>query len=528
MRECGESGRTPATSTTMTQQQQAVLEMRAISKTFPGVKALSNVDFGVRFGEVHAIMGENGAGKSTLLKILTGVYSLDAGSMTLDDKPFRPLSTLEGQLKGISAIHQEVNLLPFQSVAENILIGREPKNAFGAIRWREMNKRAAQAMQRLGISIDVTRCVSDYPVAIRQMVSIARAVDMKCRILVMDEPTSSLDEGEVAELFAVVRKLRSEGVGIIFVTHFLDQVYQIADRITVLRNGQLVGVFEATQLPKLELISHMLGKNPEEVQALFVQKAEADHVDESRPLLEARKLGRTGAIKPFDLDIRSGEILGLAGLLGSGRTEAARLFFGADKATSGTISVDGKKLSKISPRIAINSGIGFSPEDRRTEGIVPDLSVRENIVLAIHRRISPFGLISIKKQTEIAEKYVKALNISTPSIEQAVKNLSGGNQQKVILARWLASEPKLLILDEPTRGIDVGAKSEVESTMKALSKSGMAILFISSELEEVVRASHRVAVMKDREKIAELVGDQIDEQVIMNVIAGGASNADKE
>lgn len=499
--------------------------MRGISKTFPGVRALSGVDFNVRPGEVHAIMGENGAGKSTLLKILSGVYSLDVGSMTLAKRPFRPSTPVHAQLQGISAIHQEVSLLPYQSVAENIFIGRELKNVFGGIRWGEVNRRAAAAMRRLGIDIDVTRSISDYPVAIRQMVSIARAVDMKCRVLVMDEPTSSLDEGEVKELFGVVRKLRSEGVGIIFVTHFLDQVYEISDRITVLRNGELVGVFETAELPKLGLVGHMLGKNPDEVEALFVQKADAENVDASKPLIEARKLGRAAAVRPFDLDIRSGEVLGLAGLLGSGRTEAARLFFGADKPTSGTIKIGGRLLRRLSPKSAIHNGIGFSPEDRRTEGIVPELSVKDNIVLAIHKKISPFGLISNKKQVEIAEKYVKALSISTPSIDQPVKNLSGGNQQKVILARWLASHPRLLILDEPTRGIDVGAKSEVESVMKSLSRDGMAILFISSELEEVVRASHRVAVMKDRVKIAELTGDQISEQVIMNVIAGGAPDA---
>ena len=502
--------------------------MQGISKTFPGVRALSGVDFNVNPGEVHAIMGENGAGKTTLVKILTGVYSLDVGGMILDGKPFKPASPVDAQMAGISAIHQEVSLLPYQSVAENIFIGREPKTLFGAIRWGEMNRQALVAMQRLGLQIDVTRSISDYPVAIRQMVSIARAVDMECKVLVMDEPTSSLDEGEVKELFAVVRRLRSQGVGIIFVTHFLDQVYEISDRITVLRNGELVGVFETAQLPKLGLVGHMLGKNADEVEALFVQKAASENVDTSKPLVEARKLGRTGAVRPFDLDIRSGEVLGLAGLLGSGRTEAARLFFGADRPTSGTIRIGGKVLSRLSPNAAIRNGIGFSPEDRRTEGIVPDLSVRENITLAIHRRISRFGLISMKKQVEIAEKYVKALSISTPSIEQPVKNLSGGNQQKVILARWLASEPKLLILDEPTRGIDVGAKSEVETAVKTLSKDGMAILFISSELEEVVRTSHRVAVMKDRTKIAELTGDQISEQVIMNVIAGGASDAPRQ
>lgn len=497
--------------------------MKSISKGFPGVTALSGVDFGVRSGEVHALMGENGAGKSTLLKILTGVYPLDGGIIQLGGDIFVPKSPIDAQNMGISAIHQEVSLLPFQSVAENIFIGREPRMRWGAIDWKRVNRDAMTAMRRLGIEIDVTSAVSDHPVAIRQMVSIARAVDMKCRVLVMDEPTSSLDEAEVEQLFVVIERLKAQGVGIVFVTHFLDQVYKITDRITVLRNGKLVGVFDTVSLPKLSLVGHMLGKKPDEVQVLFDGKQESPKHDHAEVMVEVDGLGRRNAVKPFDLKIHKGEILGLAGLLGSGRTEAVRLIFGADKSTSGSIKIGGKTLKRLSPRVAIRNRIAFSPEDRRTDGIVADLSIRENIALAIHRKISPFGLINKKRQTEIAEKFVKILNISAPSVEQLIKNLSGGNQQKVILARWLASEPRLLILDEPTRGIDVGAKAEVESAIQALSKEGMSILFISSEMEEVVRSCHRIMVMRDGAMVAELEDDRISETNIMSAIAGEVS-----
>lgn len=501
-----------------------LLRMEGITKQFPGVRALSEVDYDVRPGEVHAIMGENGAGKSTLLKVLTGVYPLDSGRMFLEGSPFRPSSPADAQAMGIGAIHQEVNLLPYLSVAENIFIGRQPRTRFGSIRWKETNRRAREAIRQLGIEVDVTRPIGECPVAIRQMVSIARAVDLNCRVLVMDEPTSSLDEGEVKQLFALVERLKARGTGIVFVTHFLDQVYQVSDRITVLRNGQLVGVFDAAELQKLELVGHMLGKDPADVQALLRRKACREGPEPSEVFLKATGLGRRGAVEPFDLALRRGEVLGLAGLLGSGRTEVARLLFGADRATSGSVTVDGRGAGRMSPRKAIARGVAFSPEDRRTEGIVPDMSVKDNITLAIHGRISKLGLLSRAKQAEIAERFVKALNISTPGIEQPVKTLSGGNQQKVILARWLASQPKLMILDEPTRGIDVGAKAEVESTVEELSREGMAVLFISSELDEVVRSSSRVAVMKDRRKIAEIEGDRISEQAIMSVIASGGAD----
>lgn len=500
-----------------------ILRMDNISKYFPGVKALQDVDFCVRPGEVHALMGENGAGKSTLIKVLTGVHPHDSGTILLNGQAINPSSPAEAQALGISAIHQEVTMLEYLTVAENIFIGRQPMK-LGRINWREINNRASDIMRRLGINIDVTLPLGTYPVAIRQMVSIARAVDLSCKVLVMDEPTSSLDEKEVAQLFDVVRKLRDQGAGIVFITHFLDQVYEISDRITVLRNGRQVGVFDTKSLPKIELVGHMLGKSVEDVQTLFQEKAKSADETQRNVFFRAVNISRSGAIKALDLEIKDGEVLGLAGLLGSGRTELARLLFGADKPTSGRIEIDGKSITKLSPKSAIEQRIGFSPEDRRTDAIIPDLSVADNIVLAVLKRISPFGLISRKKQREIAAKYVETLNIATPSLDQPIKLLSGGNQQKVILARWLASEPRLLILDEPTRGIDVGAKAEIESLIESLSKEGMAIVFISSELEEVVRRSDRVIVLRDRQQIAELEGDAINEQNIMGLIAGGAAN----
>lgn len=504
-----------------------ILEMKKICKTFPGVKALTDVDFNVRPGEVHAIMGENGAGKSTLIKVMTGVHPQDSGQILLDGKPFAPQVPLDAQKSGISTIYQEVDLLPYLTVAENIFIGRQPMK-WGRINWKELNHQAADLMQRLGIDVDVTAPLGSYPVAIRQMVSIARAVSFSSRIIVMDEPTSSLDEGEVARLFDIIRKLKAQGIGIVFITHFLDQVYAISDRITVLRNGQQVGVFDTESLPKLELVAHMLGKSPEDVEALFASGEARDYDANKETLMSIKGVSRKGAIQPFDLDIKKGEVLGLAGLLGSGRTEIARLLFGADKPSTGTINLAGKSYSRMTPKRAVNAKIGFSPEDRRTEGIVPDMSVRDNIALAIHKKISPFGFVSRKKQAQIAEKYVKALGIVCSSIEQPIKNLSGGNQQKVILARWLASEPNLLILDEPTRGIDVGAKSEIEALVESLSKKGVSILFISSELEEVVRRCDRIAVLRDRAKIAELSGEECSERNIMNLIAKGAVDAETE
>ena len=500
-----------------------LLQMRGISKSFPGVRALDSVDFSMRRGEVHAVMGENGAGKSTLIKVLTGVYPRDGGEVLLDGAPFSPRSPLDAQRHGVSTLYQEVNLIPYLSVAENILLGRQPGRSWH-IDWPSIRRRAEEVVRTFNLAIDVDKPLASYSVAIQQMVSIARAVDTSAKLLIMDEPTSSLDEGEVAKLFALIRKLKGQGVSILFITHFLDQVYEISDRITVLRNGRLVGVFETASLPRLALIGHMLGKDPEAVAELEGQRVSARAQATGSPFFEARRLGRKGSVAPFDLAIREGEVLGLAGLLGSGRTEVARLLFGIDRPTTGGIYVDQARVRLRSPLAAIQRGIGFCPEDRKTDGVIPNLSVRENIVLAVQRRLAKLGIVSRRKQLEVAEKFIRLLGIVVSSPEQPVRTLSGGNQQKVILARWLATEPRLLILDEPTRGIDVGAKAEIERLVESLAQDGMAVVFISSELEEVVRRSHRVAVLRDRQKIAELTGDAIDEHTIMRTIASAGTH----
>ena len=493
-----------------------LLQLRGLSKSFPGVKALANVDFTVRRGEVHALMGENGAGKSTLIKVLTGVYGKDSGTMLLDGQQIDPSSPAEAQSLGISTVYQEVNLIPYLSVAENICLGRQPTK-LGLINWRQIRQRADAALKRLGIELDVTEPLAGYSIAIQQLVAIARALDISAKLLILDEPTSSLDAHEVETLFGVMRKLKAEGLAIIFVTHFLDQVYEISDRITVLRNGQWIGDYETGTLPRIELISRMMGKELLEWDLKSVARAGAKALEQ--PLMQLRRFGRKGSLKPIDLDIFPGQVVGLAGLLGSGRTETARLLFGIDLADTGQMLLDGRSVSLTSPRQAMNLKFGFCPEDRKVEGIIPNLSVRENIALALQANTGWMDCLSGERQQALAAEFIKALNIVTPSPDQPVRLLSGGNQQKVILARWLASHPRLLLLDEPTRGIDVGAKLEIEKLMARLTSEGMAILFISSDLEEVVRNSHRVVVLRDRQKVAELQEEQISETCIMQAIA---------
>jgi simple sugar transport system ATP-binding protein len=500
-------------------ERQPVLQMNGIVKSFPGVRALKGVDFRLFAGEVHALMGENGAGKSTLIKTLTGVYSVDEGKVVLDGKPIAPHSPQDAQAVGISTVYQEVNLCPNLTVAENIYIGREPRK-LGFIQWKEMNKNAAALLaERLHLDIDVSQPLQSYSVAIQQLVAIARALSISAKVLILDEPTSSLDRNEVQQLFAIMRKLKSEGLAILFVTHFLDQVYEISDRITILRNGEFIGEHMAEELPRIELVSRMIGKELHLLEEL-PKSLDAEHAVQDDVWIEASGLGRKGAIEPFDLAIRRGEVVGLAGLLGSGRTEIARLFFGADRADHGKLKLAGADAIR-SPRDAISQGIGFCPENRKTEGIIDDLSVRENIVLAMQASRGWLRTIPRKRQDEIADQYIKALNINPPNPEHLVKNLSGGNQQKVILARWLLTQPKLLILDEPTRGIDVGAKAEIQKLVLSLSQQGMSVLFISSELEEVLRVSGRIAVLRDRRLVKEIEGQDISPHHVMQAIAGG-------
>ncbi|XVV15653.1 sugar ABC transporter ATP-binding protein [Actinoplanes sp. CA-131856] len=503
----------------------AVLEMTGIQKIFPGVVALDGVDFRLLPGEIHALMGENGAGKSTLIKVLTGVYGIDGGDIKLSGKDVLFTGPLQAQDAGISTVYQEVNLCANLSVAENIFIGRQPRR-FGRIQWSEMRKRSADLLKRLDLDLDVSAPLNTYSLAVQQMVAIARAVDIDAKVLILDEPTSSLDASEVAQLFAIMRRLRDSGVAILFVSHFLDQIYEVADRITVLRNGALIGEYRTAELPQVELVRKMIGKELATLEQLESRPREsAEQIERGEPVLRAEELGRDGAIAPFNLTIHAGEVVGLAGLLGSGRTELARLLFGADKADSGKLELDGKPVAMKSPRTAMSRGIAFSSENRRTEGVIGELTVRENIILALQAARGWTRPIAKRRQDELVGKYIKALQIRPDNPEIPVRNLSGGNQQKVLLARWLITEPKLLIIDEPTRGIDVGAKAEIQRLVAELSSGGMAVLFVSAELEEVLRLSHKIEVLRDRRLVEELdnTGD-IDADRIMRTIASGATS----
>lgn len=500
----------------------ALLEARRVSKNFPGVKALQGVDFALRAGEIHALMGENGAGKSTLIKVLTGVYTADSGAILLGGNEIRPRSTLEAQQAGISTVYQEVNLIPHLSVAENICLGRQP-STFGFLRWGAIRRKARAALARLGLDLNVTVPLSSCSIALQQLVAIARAVDISAKVLILDEPTSSLDRDEVQQLFGIIRILKGEGLGIVFVTHFLDQVYAVCDRITVLRNGQWVGSYTAAELPRLELIGKMIGRDPASLTAETAQEQTAS--TGAKSFVEAEDLGRKHSVAGVNLAISPGEVVGLAGLLGSGRTETARLLFGIDTPTTGELKVDGVRKRRLNPKRAVGLRFGFLSEDRKSEGIIPNLSIRENTALALQARRGPFRPISSERQEELARKYIELLRIATPDAEKPIKFLSGGNQQKVLLARWLVSEPRFLILDEPTRGIDVGAKFEILNLVRELVRKGMAILFISSELEEVVRSCSRVLVLRDRQQIGELRGAEISEPAIMRKIAAEPNEA---
>ncbi|MET4583000.1 monosaccharide-transporting ATPase [Conyzicola nivalis] len=500
-----------------------IIEMEDISISFPGVKALDSVSFRMFPGEVHSLMGENGAGKSTLIKALTGVYSIDSGTMSLGGEPLVISGPAQAQAAGISTVYQEVNLLPNLSVAENIMLGREPRR-LGAIDWRTMRDRAGELLARLHLDIDPGSQLSSHSLAVQQLVAIARATDIDAKVLILDEPTSSLDADEVSELFRVIRGLKDDGVAILFVSHFLDQVYEISDRLTVLRNGALVGEYLTREILRIELVHKMIGKELATLESLEnkTRAAAVEGETEEVPYLKAVGLGRKGSVEPTDLVIHEGEVVGLAGLLGSGRTEIARLITGADRADSGELFVRGTRKRLRTPRVALRDRIAYSSEDRKREGIVEELSVRDNIVLALQADRGWFRRISKRRQDELANSYISALGIRPANPDALVRNLSGGNQQKVLLARWLAVAPRLLVLDEPTRGIDVGAKAEIQKLVSSLADEGMAVVFISAELEEVLRLSHRIAVMRDRRKVADLPNEDVTVGEIMGLIASGA------
>jgi galactofuranose transport system ATP-binding protein len=499
-----------------------IVVMKGIDKSFPGVHALDDVAFSLARGEIHAIVGENGAGKSTLIKILTGVDRADRGTIEFDGRPITIHSPFHAQELGISTVYQEVNLCPNLTVAENLMIGRQP-TFLGVVKWGALNAQAKESLKELDIDIDVTRPLGSYSVAVQQMAAIARALIVSnVRVLILDEPKSSLTAHETAQLFRVMRKLKSEGIAIIFITHFLNQVYQVSDRVTVLRNGALVGTYPTQSVSRLELIRLMLGRTVMDLEDMTAHKIAASQHIATEALVEVNDLGLSAVLESFDLSLHAGEVVGLAGLLGSGRTEVANLLFGIDKPDQGEMVMNGRRVNNFSPGASIDRGVALCPEDRKAEGVVGDLTVRENIILALQAGQGWFRRIGTKRQLEIADKYIQLLNITTPTADQQVKNLSGGNQQKVILARWLAASPKLLILDEPTRGIDVGTKADIQKLVISLAEQGTSCVFISSELDEVLRTSHRIVVMRDRAKVTEFSG-KVDEKEIMQAIAGSVS-----
>ena len=500
-----------------------VVELTGIEIGFPGVKALDGVSLRLLPGEVHALMGENGAGKSTLIKALTGVYTIDAGSLKVDGQEHRFSGPAESQAAGISTVYQEVNLCTNLTVAENMLLGREPRR-LGRIHTRAMNRRAAEVLARLGLDVDPTSTLGSHPIAVQQLVAIARAVDVDAKVLVLDEPTSSLDADEVRVLFDVVRSLRDQGVAVLFVSHFLDQVFELSDRMTVLRNGRFVAEHRTAEITQLELVQEMIGRELEVLERLDRQPADPA-APAAEPVLKVVGLGRSGELEATDLALHEGEVVGVAGLLGSGRTELARLLVGADAADRGEVQVRGRTRPWRSPRQAIDAGVAFSSEDRRAEGVVGDLTVADNMILALQATRGWLRPVPQRTKDELVRRYIEALDIRPADPNALMRNLSGGNQQKVLLARWLITEPRLLVLDEPTRGIDVGAKAQIQQLVAELAADGMAVVFISAELEEVLRLADRVVVMRDRRKVAEQVNDGLEVSDVLRTIAGAGESA---
>ena len=502
---------------------EVLLDIKGLEKTFPGVRALKGVNLTVNKGEIHALMGENGAGKSTLIKVLTGIYQKNGGTICFDGEEINARTPIEANEKGISTIYQELNLVLFQTVYENLFLGREPRTKFGSIDRKAMISEAKRILEELGIEIDVTRPLKNYSTAIQQMVAIARAVSINAKLVIMDEPTSSLDTHEVQVLFRIIRQLKSKGISVIFISHKLDEIFEICDRLTVFKDGEYVGDYDIGELNQLKLISLMVGKDRVELE----RNKQGYEFANAKVIAEMKDIRQGMRLNGINIEIKQGEVVGLAGLLGSGRTELAQVLFGSGMPDNGEIFWWGEKAGIHSPADAIKKGMGFCTEDRKTEGIIPHLSVRENITIALLPKLNSFGFVKTKEQDEIVRSYIDRLKIKTPTPEQAICNLSGGNQQKVLLARWMCMNPKLMILDEPTRGIDVGAKAEIEQLIQEFSKSGISVLMISSEIAELERNCDRIIVMREGRVIGELAGDQISQDKVMETIARGSESEGK-
>lgn len=502
---------------------EVLLDIKGLEKTFPGVRALKGVNLTVNKGEIHALMGENGAGKSTLIKVLTGIYQKNGGTICFDGEEINARTPIEANEKGISTIYQELNLVLFQTVYENLFLGREPRTKFGSIDRKAMISEAKRILEELGIEIDVIRPLKNYSTAIQQMVAIARAVSINAKLVIMDEPTSSLDTHEVQVLFRIIRQLKSKGISVIFISHKLDEIFEICDRLTVFKDGEYVGDYDIGELNQLKLISLMVGKDTVELE----RNKQGYEFANAKVIAEMKDIRQGMRLNGINIEIKQGEVVGLAGLLGSGRTELAQVLFGSGMPDNGEIFWWGEKAGIHSPADAIKKGMGFCTEDRKTEGIIPHLSVRENITIALLPKLNSFGFVKTKEQDEIVRSYIDRLKIKTPTPEQAICNLSGGNQQKVLLARWMCMNPKLMILDEPTRGIDVGAKAEIEQLIQEFSKSGISVLMISSEIAELERNCDRIIVMREGRVIGELAGDQISQDKVMETIARGSESEGK-
>ncbi|MEM6891317.1 MAG: sugar ABC transporter ATP-binding protein [Pseudomonadota bacterium] len=498
---------------------QPLLAMKGIDKSFAGIAALSGASVDVVPGEVHALIGQNGAGKSTFIKILTGVYRRDAGSVQFDGADIQINNPREAQDLGIATIYQELNLVPLRSVTENIVMGYEPRRLGGMIDWRRAHAQARKILDRFGVQIDVRQPLGSFSTAIQQLVAIARAVSLNAKLVIMDEATSSLDANEVETLFGVVRSLRDAGVAVLYITHFMDEIFAVCDRVTIMRDGQTVGTRITADTSRLALIADMLGRNVAEIEAAGKTEFGGGEAKLDEEILRAERVSTGNRLRHFDLTIHRGEIVGLGGLLGSGRTEAARALFGVDQLVAGKMTYKGKAFQPAGPSDAIQSGIAMLSEDRKREGIIPDMSVRENLSLALLPKLKSGLTVDHAKERALVDGYIRSLGIKTADIDQPVRELSGGNQQKVLLARWLALEPDLLILDEPTRGVDVGAKLEIQAIIRSYVDTGGAVLLISSEFEELVEGADTIIVMQDGYSVSTLTNPGVTEDSLVNAIA---------